>query len=256
LKSIYPPDDPDITFILPALFHEFPEICSGMSTKLGAGTQTDFGMNLSYRVGDDSAVVDQNRTTFFSSFDVKYSQLAIPGQTHSDTVLKVDQPGEYENCDALVTDTKGVALAVTVADCVPILLLDPIQKAIAAVHAGWKGTAKEIARMTVEKMQVEFETDPKNILAYIGPCAAVCCYEVGLEVAVMFNINVVPYEGRRVAIDLKKENATQLLQQGVKEENIEISTHCTICENKVFHSYRRDGKKSGRMMAFICLKPS
>jgi polyphenol oxidase len=256
LKSIYPSEVPHKTVILPALFFECPEICSGMSTKLGDGTHTDFGMNLSYRVGDDSDVVDRNRKTFFSSVGLMTSQLAIPVQTHSDTVLKVDQPGEYEHCDALVTNSKGVALTVTVADCVPILLFDPIQKAIAAVHAGWKGTAKEITRRAVEKMQVEFESDPKNILAYIGPCAAVCCYEVGLDVAVKFNINSVPYERRRIFIDLKKENAAQLLQQGVKEESIEISPHCTICENEVFHSHRRDGKNSGRMMAFICLKSS
>jgi YfiH family protein len=148
-----------------------------------------------------------------------------------------------------------VALVITIADCVPILLFDPIQKAIGAVHAGWRGTANAIVKRALYMMQEEFKTDPELVLVFIGPSAGVCCYEVSEEVAVNFENKIVPYNTGKIFIDLKKENASQLKQLGVVAGNIEISTHCTICEKHLFHSYRRDGKNAGRMMAVICLNP-
>ena len=148
-----------------------------------------------------------------------------------------------------------MALVITVADCVPILFFDPIQNAIGAVHAGWRGTANAIVKHALYKMKRNIRTDSKNVLAFIGPSAGVCCYEVSKEVAVKFENKIVPYNKTKVFIDLKKENEFQLQQQGVVHGNIEISNHCTICEKQLFHSYRREGKNAGRMMAVICLKP-
>jgi polyphenol oxidase len=255
LKSDFPFEMNEASVILPKIFSGYPEIRSGMSTKLGRKNQAGFGMNLSYRVGDDPAVVEMNRKVFFSSRGITVSELAIPLQIHSYNVRRVDAPGEYEECDALVTNADGVALVVTIADCVPILLFDPIQKAIGVVHAGWRGTANSIIKRAVEHMLAEFKTESENILAFIGPSAGVCCYEVGADVAVKFDNKIVPYNEKKIFIDLKKENASQLLQLGVVAGNIEISTHCTICEKHVFHSHRREGKRAGRMMAFICMKP-
>lgn len=227
---------------------------SGMSTKIGNKSRNGFEMNLSYNVGDDPASVEMNRKSFLSLFEISSNELAIPLQSHSENILKVDAPGEYENCDALITDAIRVALLITVADCVPILLFDPIQNAIGAVHAGWRGTAKAIVKRTVYEMQEKFKTDPENVLVFIGPSAGVCCYEVSEEVAVNFENKIVPYNSTKIFVDLKKENESQLKQLGVLASNIEISTHCTICEKQLFHSYRRDGKRAGRMMAVICLK--
>ena len=226
-----------------------------MSTKLGNKSPNGFEMNLSYNVGDNPAAVEMNRKTFLSRFGISNSELAIPIQSHSNIVCRVDAPGEYKNCDALVTNVMGVALLITIADCVPIMLFDPIQNAIGAVHAGWRGTANAIVKQVVYKMQEEFKTDTQNVLAFIGPSAGVCCYEVNEEVAVKFENKIVPYNSTKIFIDLKKENASQLTQLGVIAENMEISSHCTICEKHLFHSYRRDGKSAGRMMAVICLKP-
>jgi YfiH family protein len=131
------------------------------------------------------------------------------------------------------------------------LLYDPYQKAIGAVHAGWKGTTHSIVKRAVLKMKEEYKTDPSQILAFIGPSAGVCCYEVGEEVAVMFENKVVNYNSKKAYVDLKEANRLQLQQLGVLERNIEVSTHCTICEMKSFHSYRRDGQKAGRMIATI-----
>jgi len=104
-------------------------------------------------------------------------------------------------------------------------------------------------------MQEKFKTDTKNILAFIGPSAGACCYEVIMDVAVKFENKIVPYSNTKTFIDLKKENTSQLKKLGVLASNLEASTHCTICEKQLFHSYRRDGKRAGRMMAVICLKP-
>ncbi len=95
----------------------------------------------------------------------------------------------------------------------------------------------------------------KDVRVFIGPSAGLCCYEVGEEVAVKFENKIVSYKNMKVFIDLKKENALQLQKHGLTNGNMEISKHCTICEKQLFHSYRRDGKHTGRMMAVICLKP-
>jgi YfiH family protein len=253
LKSGFQPDREEMIVILPKIFSGISNVRAGMSTRIGNESDTEFGINLSYNVGDNPTRVGRNRRKFFAQVGISEHDLAIPLQCHSNNVLKVDTPGEYRECDALITNTTHVTLVVTVADCVPILLFDPINKAVGAAHAGWRGTMGLIVTRAVEKMKAEYRTDPAQMLAYIGPSAGVCCYEVGGEVAVMFGNKVVPYEKKKIFIDLKKENTLQLLQQGVLEKNIEVSTSCTICEKELFHSYRRDGQKSGRMMAVICM---
>jgi len=252
LKSAYQFDLPREAIIHPAIFSGYPNVLSGLSTKLGNRDQTRYEMNLSHTVGDDPDIVEMNRTAFFSHLGISAGELAIPFQCHSSNVLCVDKPGEYENCDALITTNKRVALVITIADCVPILLFDPIHKAIGAVHAGWRGSAQAIVKQALKKMRDEFNTESEQVLAFIGPSAGPCCYEVSEDVAVKFGNKIVPSH-EKVSLDLKKENASQLLQLGVQEGHVEISGHCTICEKQLFHSFRRDGKNSGRMMAVICL---
>jgi YfiH family protein len=252
LKSGFQPDG-EMTVILPKIFSGISYVRAGMSTRIGNESDTEFGINLSYNVGDDPTCVGRNRKNFFAQVGILEHELAIPLQCHSNNVLKVDTPGEYRECDALITNTTHVALVVTVADCVPILLFDPINKAVGAVHAGWRGTIGLIVKRAVEKMKAEYRTDPAQMFAYIGPSAGVCCYEVGEEVAVMFGNKVVPYSKKKTFLDLKKENMFQLMQLGVLASNFEVSSSCTICERKLYHSFRRDGQKAGRMMAVICM---
>ncbi len=242
-----------MTVILPKIYSGISKVRAGMSTRIGNESDTAFGVNLSFNVGDDPTRVRRNRKKFFAQIGISEHDLAIPLQCHSNNILKVDTRGEYEKCDALITNTAQVALAVTIADCVPILLFDPINKAVGAVHAGWRGTIGSIAKRAVEKMKAEYRTDPAQMLAYIGPSAGACCYEVDEEVAVIFGNKVVPYPKKKIFLDLKKENMLQLMQLGVLTNNIEVSSSCTICERKLFHSFRRDGRKAGRMMAVICM---
>lgn len=253
LKSNFQSDGERRSIILPRIFSGYSEVLAGMSTKIGSTNRSKFPMNLSYKVGDDPKNVAESRKIFFSQLGVLEGELAHPIQCHSNTVLRIDSPGTYERCDALITNVKRLALVATVADCVPLFLFDPIHKAIGMVHAGWRGTVDEIAKCAIEKMRQEYQSESGQILAFIGPSAGVCCYEVGEEVAVMFKNKSVSYKEKRAFIDLKNENKLQLQQQGVVDSNIEVSPSCTICMQEVFHSFRRDGQKSGRMMATICV---
>jgi hypothetical protein len=210
-------------------------------------------MNLSLNVGDDPRNVHSNRELFFGTLGIRAEELAIPGQVHSDTVRRVDVPGVYPETDALVTDVRRLFLCVTVADCVPILLFDPVRRVVAAIHAGWRGTAGTIAARAVRLMMDDFGVDPANLLGFIGPSADTCCYEVGPDVASRFPERFVSDREGSLRVDLKSANLSQLIDLGVPPENIETSSLCTISEETLLHSYRRDGVASGRMMAVIGL---
>jgi YfiH family protein len=242
------------TIIRPAIFSEFRELKAGMSTKLGRDQSSVFAMNMSYAVGDNPSNVRENRKCFFSQLNISEDELAIPHQCHSNMVADVAKPGEYNSCDALTTNKDHVALVITIADCVPILLYDPVQKVIGIVHAGWKGTSNAIMCETIDKMKKVYSCSPTNLYAFIGPSAGSCCYEVGKEVAINFEEKIVSYHNKKFFLDLKGENKNQLLQSGLSISKIELSPDCTICRNDLYHSYRRDGTKSGRMMAVISIQ--
>jgi YfiH family protein len=212
-------------------------------------------MNISFMVGDNEENVRVNRALFFSAAGFPQDSGAFPGQIHSSTVRVATAPGNYPETDALVTDIPGITLCVTIADCVPILLFDPTRKCLAAVHAGWRGTAGKILENTVAAMRDRFGTDPADLKAFIGPAGSVCCYEVGEEVSGQFDPAFVRAGGGRPHLDLKAANRAQLRACSVPDAGIDTHPSCTICEVDHFHSYRRDGIRSGRMMACIALIP-
>ena len=185
-------------------------------------------------------------------------------QVHGDAVHVVERREEHGwreaagiRADALLTGLPGVVLTVLTADCVPILLHDPVRRLVGAVHAGWKGSRLEILRKTVQEMEGRFGSDPGEILAAIGPAIGGCCYEVGPEVAGHFREidgAVTPGEGGRYMLDLKAVNRSQLLEAGVREGHIETSPVCTACESDRFFSYRKEGGCDGRFMSCIMLE--
>nr|AOO54623.1 multi-copper polyphenol oxidoreductase [uncultured bacterium] len=237
------------------LLLKYPGIRSGMSTRQGGVSPEPLGMNLSFRVGDVEANVSENRRRFFEMLGCSGKKVAIPGQCHSDRVQIVTKPGNYDSTDGLLTTALNLTTVVTIADCLAVILYDPIHRVTGAVHAGWKGTARSIVAKTVDLMKREFGSDAADLIAYLSPSARVCCYEVGAEVAKMFPVNVVEQRGSRMFLDLMKANADQLGASGLKHDHIDRSDWCTICNPALFHSYRRDGEKSGRMMAAACLVP-
>jgi len=166
-------------------------------------------------------------------------------QIHSADVVVAATAGCLGEGDALLTNRPGLALSVRTADCLPILLADVRQKIIAAVHAGWRGTAAGVAVNVLRKMQTEFGTNAADINVAIGPGIGPCCYEVGPEVAAEFGLT------GRVHLDLAAENRRRLIAAGLPESQIETLDYCTRCRADLFHSWRRDGPAAGRMLSHI-----
>jgi YfiH family protein len=154
----------------------------------------------------------------------------------------------------LLENTPGASVAVKTADCVPILLVDRDRRAVAAVHAGWRGTVAEIARRAVEEMRREFGSDPSELEAAIGPGIGACCYEVGPDVGAHFRQHSEPGREGRARVDLAAANRRQLLEAGLDSARIYISGLCTMCRPDEFHSYRRDKQDAGRMFSFVGLR--
>jgi len=149
-------------------------------------------------------------------------------QIHSDISFTAERPGGVGEGDALVTRTPGVAVSIRTADCFPILLADPDTHAVAAIHAGWRGTAAGVVTSTLARMRSEFGTHAENVYAAIGPGIGPCCYEVGVDVAQQFGMREAGY------LDLAVENRKQLIAAGLKPERIEQVGGCTFCNPAQF----------------------
>jgi YfiH family protein len=175
-------------------------------------------------------------------------------QIHSDLVLNADGLTDRQcEGDALITNKPHLSIGVRTADCVPILLLDSRQRAIAAVHAGWRGSAHAIVRATLRKMNADFGTEPADIYAAIGPCIRECCYEVGQEVAERFCVTFpewTPHAGKR-HVDLAEANRRQMLSAGVPVSSIFDIQTCTSCQIESFYSFRREPQNPGRLLSAI-----
>jgi hypothetical protein len=202
-----------------------------------------------------SEVESANRLEFFRSIGFDASSVARGEQVHGVAVTFVERPGDYPATDSLVTRKQNLLLGISVADCVPILIVDRESQTIAAVHAGWRGTANRITAKTIAYMKTKLDSRSEDIFAFVGPSAGVCCYEVGEEVAENFpsEYYIRSDHSGKYRVDLKKLNFAQLMESGLPKENLEISEACTICDWN-YHSYRRDGPAGGRMLAVIGLK--
>jgi purine-nucleoside/S-methyl-5'-thioadenosine phosphorylase / adenosine deaminase len=241
-----------IKILRSALFTPYPNVRCGMSTRRGGVSPEPYELNMSLKVGDKEEHVLKNRELFFRQMGIPSERLAIPNQVHGSDIVRVSEPGIYEACDGLITSMEDVFLIVTVADCVPVFIYDPVVKAVAAVHAGWRGSKLKILKNAVQSMVREFSSEPKNILAYIGPSAGVCCYEIGHEIAEQFEDGyILHHSGRNPHLDMRAMQMDLLLEMGIFEKHIEVSHYCTVCSPNLFHSYRRLGPYSGRMMGVI-----
>jgi YfiH family protein len=240
-----------MTIVRSEIFKRFPEILFGMSTNSGGVSSGTLGLNLSFHVNDNPDDVKENRKRFFAQLGISEDHVAFTRQQHTVNIVTVNQSGINENCDALITGKRNIFLSISVADCTPVMLYDPRENIIAGIHAGWRGTAGRITEKTVLQLKNDYNCDPAEIVAFIGPSAGKCCYEVGEEVASQFPercSSVLP--NGKYLLDVKLANAIQLLECGVRNSNIEVHKECTI-ENGLYHSHRRDGKGSGRMLAII-----
>lgn len=241
-----------------------PDLMHGITQRKG-GISENFasGLNLSYTVGDNPDHVRCNRNLLAGAMEVPADRLIFPRQTHSANVKVITEENYHEttdDTDAVVTCGKNLALAVMSADCVPVLLYDKQQKVIAAIHAGWKGTVNGIVRNALRVMQNEFNCQPENILAGIGPSICAANYEVGPEVVEMFQRTfdnagklLSDFKEGHARVNLWEANKTWLTGFGVPEKNIEISGICTFSHPELFFSARYSKNHTGRFAGVIKL---
>lgn len=239
----------------------------GFTSRLGGVSAGIFdSLNLGLHRGDDPANVAENHRILGSALGFAKEDLVLTWQIHSDIVRVVDREDagrgydhrDYPQCDALVTNTPGVALMVFTADCTPILLYDPVTGAVGAAHAGWRGTALGIARKTVETMASSFGTRPEDVVAAIGPNIGQCCFEtdgdVRLAMLSALGQEAAPYitqKGEKFHLDLKAINGLWLRKTGVR--NITLSACCTACRPDLFWSHRiTQGQRGSQGAVILC----
>jgi YfiH family protein len=240
--------------IKPFIFNQFPEITFGFSTRIGSSMKPPYYFNLSFSVGDDKTIVDANRSNFLNALGLNEKMVSYQKQVHEDKINFVDTYGNCGESDALITQKINLGLAISSADCPAIFIYDPMKKVIAAVHSGWKGTEKEILRKTIKRLSNEFSCSSSDLICYIGPSISQKNYEVGEEVAKMFDEQFILTKKDKYYLDLAGANLSMLLNEGVKKINIQVSKLCSYEYSDLLHSYRRDGVISGRAIGVIALK--
>jgi len=222
--------------------------------------------SLALHTGEEAEEIRANRRSVEQQLSAGENYVFVTAnQTHSNHVCIIDKVGmrgwerlddAVEDCDALVTDRQKVIVTILTADCVPILLYDPVKGVVAAVHAGWKGTEGEIVVKTIEAMKRRFGIDPSDILAGVAPAIGKCCYEVGEDVASHFSVypDAMERHGEKYMLDLPAINRRQMLAAGISEEHVEMSGICTACEVETYFSYRKEQGCSGRFMSMIGMR--
>ena len=252
-----------LCFITFPKFEGYSEIVHAFTTRHGGISEGCFGkMNLSFNVGDERERVIENYRIISRHLAISPDNLTLSQQTHTANVVTVTEKNkgtgifreyDYHDVDGLITNVPGVALVTHSADCCILAFYDPKKRVIAAAHAGWRGTVKEIGRVTVQKMQNEFGSDPKDIIVGIAPSIGKCCYEVDKPVFDSFieleylDLQTV-FENKhngKFMLDLWEANRQILKKAGIVDSNIDITDICTNCYPDDFHSHRATGGKRG-----------
>lgn len=243
----------------------------GFSTRIGGVSEGIFeSLNLGHRRGDDPERVRENYRRFCAATGTDAGRVVMTNQVHSNVVKVVTAadvkpdllaPTPFE-ADGLATDVPGVTLCVFSADCVPVLLFDPVKRAVAAVHAGWRGTASAIAAVAVETMTAHFGSDPAELRAAVGPAIGRCCFETDGDVPEAMTAALggaaAPFmtqTGEKWHVDLKAINVAILENSGLLRENIDVSGDCTCCAHDRFWSHRFTKGERGSQAAVIMARP-
>jgi polyphenol oxidase len=243
--------------IRPTIFQKFKTISAGQSTRLGGVSKAPYlSLNLGKSVGDNPQNVDKNREIFFEQLGFKSENAVFSYQIHGNEILKVTEAGNYTGFDAQITNIPGICLAVSIADCTPILIYDADKKAIAAIHAGWRGTVGNIVAKTLSALNIHYGTIGKNCYVFIGACISLDQFEVGDEVAENFDKAFKYFNNNKnkYFVDLKAANKALLVEFGIPEAQIEVTDYCTVTNNNLFFSHRKENGMTGRMLAGIGMR--
>lgn len=237
-------------------------ILHGYSTREGGFSQgACHGNNLAFHVNDDPKNVRKNHLHLSLNLDYPLERLVFMEQVHGNTIEIIGKDSDLAAvpvCDALITALKNVPLMVMVADCIPILIYDPVKEVIASVHAGRAGIFSKILPHTIRKMQEHYHCRPGDIVISFGPAIHQCCYEVGIEIKEEVHKNGYDFaletkEGR-FYLDLLAIARRQLEKLDLRKENIDISPYCSACNTDIFYSYRAENNRCGRFAGIIMLK--
>jgi len=237
----------DVILCQYTLFDTFSEVRAFTSTRLKSSS-------LSYHdsVSGNHQNENWNPPDWLRSVRVHPDRVARIRQVHGNRVYYARQPGFLGEGDGIMSDQTGIYLRVVTADCLPVFFYDRTHKACGLVHAGWRGLSTGIVNTTIAEMNRRFSTRPADVSIAVGPFIQKCCYEVGQDVATMFpgECADASEHGRRM-LDLGRVISLQLQEIGVPGSQVEISGHCTSCEEDRFHSYRRDRHRAGRMTSIM-----
>ncbi|MDD5936467.1 MAG: peptidoglycan editing factor PgeF [Clostridiales bacterium] len=268
-------DKNDTPYISFPILEQFDFVKHGFSTRLGGISEGIFeSMNLGFNRGDSYETVYENYRRICEAMGIKESNLVFTDQVHKAKVrvatkenigMGIVKERSYSEIDGHITKEANVPLLVFSADCVPILFVDPKTKSVGATHSGWKGTVRKIGAVTAQKMALEFGSDPSDIVAVIGPCIGLECYEVSSDVAEAFAENFtkeqcaqflkcdgINQEGKmKYHLDLWEANRLILIEAGLKPENVVVSGLCTMCHSELFFSHRATKGQRGSMAGFI-----
>lgn len=241
----------------PAIFTGFPALVAAESTRHGGVSPIPFAsLNLGINTPDREQNVIENRRRFFEAIDAAGYPFASSHQVHGTDIIYTAEAQRYEGYDALITDKPGLLIGVTIADCVPILIYDHTHRAVAAIHAGWRGTVGGIVTKTLGLMQQQFGTLAGQCHAYIGTCIDETSFEVGPEVAEQFAPEFKRTDSGtgKYRVDLKAANRKQLTDFGIPAAQIGVSPFSTVLDNDDYFSYRAEKGQTGRMLAVIGLR--
>lgn len=244
----------------------------GFSTRKGGVSTGIFSsMNLNFKRGDDPDAVMENYRRMAAALNMRVEDMVLSDQTHTTNVRVITEedrgkgilrPQDYSDVDGMITNVPGIVLVTSYADCVPLYFVDPVRKAIGLSHSGWKGTVGHIGQKTVWKMHEVYGSEPKDIVAAIGPSICQSCYEVSDDVAEAFRANFTADEAADILLDkgngkyqldLWKANWYVLTDAGILPEHLSVTDLCTACHSDLLWSHRKTNGQRGGLSAFLSL---
>ena len=244
----------------------------GFSTRKGGVSTGIFSsMNLNFKRGDDPDAVLENYRRMAAALNMRVDDMVLSDQTHTTNVRVITEedrgkgilrPQDYSDVDGMITNVPGIVLVTSYADCVPLYFVDPVRKAIGLSHSGWKGTVGHIGQKTVWKMHEVYGSEPKDIVAAIGPSICQSCYEVSDDVAEAFRANFTADEAADILLDkgngkyqldLWKANWYVLTDAGILPEHLSVTDLCTACHPNLLWSHRKTNGQRGGLSAFLSL---
>lgn len=262
-----------VSYLSYKVLADIPWLADGFSTRLGGVSEGIYAaMNLNFNVGDDHEKVVENFRRMGAAIGIDPEKMVFSQQTHTTNVMAVDEKHcgmgilrerSYRDIDGIVTDTPGICLVTSYADCVPLYFVDPVHRAVGLSHSGWRGTVGNIAAATIELMEQKFQTAPHDLIVCIGPSICQDCYEVSEDVALKFEEVYDPGEhkeilkkkgGQKYLLNLHNACRLNLLHAGVSGKNIVMPDLCTCCNPDILFSHRASKGRRGGLCAFLGIR--